>query len=332
MPISDASGAEPTTIRPASTPRSAPRPEADWPVEIRLPNGRRVRATLSPPVARRHDLAELSRVVAANDKNAFDASEQQAQTLERLERSHRALTKKLVALQERADQALISLAQGLSKVKEQAATIAVQDKVIRQERVALNMRTRRQQQSLRAMATTAQVNQVTAVVNSTQAAAYGERGSVFATNNLLLAGNQLFWMFLNPALRSMGVLGAEPNVLTFLTPVGSLVTGHVVLGNRQHERFISGFANFDGTSNSVKVPLKDRLASDFFKEFRKRKNVLVTVTTVEGLSGRTPVGSVVDGELRITANFGFDVTGAISSTTFARGRVAWIVDTGSDVG
>ena len=99
-----------------------PRLEPDWPLEIKLQNGRKVRATLTPAVARRQDLAAIGRVSAANDREALGAITQQREALETVRRSHEALAKKVTALQAQADRALAALLQGLAGVNEQLQT------------------------------------------------------------------------------------------------------------------------------------------------------------------------------------------------------------------
>jgi hypothetical protein len=165
-----------------------------------------------------------------------------------------------------------------------------------------------------------------------QSAAFGEKGSLLNTNNLLLAANQLLWTFIEPILRTAGFdLGPSPSVLTWLSPVGTLVTGQVVLGDRQHVRFISGVTTFDGTTSSVTEPLKKRLASSFFKEFKRRTDVPVTAVALdESLSGFTIAASVSNGDLTIQL---LDAGGGDLDLLLAQpGRVAWMVDTGVDGG
>src|SRR5262249_38211025 len=82
----------------AAAPQAIPRLSPDWPLEIRLQNGRTVRATLTPAVARRRDLAALGRVSAANDRQTLAAIRHQSGALETLRRSHEELSKKVTVL------------------------------------------------------------------------------------------------------------------------------------------------------------------------------------------------------------------------------------------
>src|SRR5262249_5504081 len=178
---------------------------------------------------------------------------------------------------------------------------------------------------------TARIQQVTAVVNSMQSAAFGEKGSLLNTNNVLLAANQLLWTFIDPILRAAGFdLGPSPSVLTWLSPVGTLVTGQVALGGRQHVRFISGVSTFDGVS-SVTEPLKGRLASSFYKTFKRRTDVPVTAVALDdSLSGVTLLASVSNGDLTIRLDS--DGGGGLGFVPARPGRVAWVGDTGVDGG
>jgi hypothetical protein len=173
---------------------------------------------------------------------------------------------------------------------------------------------------------------VTAVVSSTQAAAYGERGSLLATNNLLLAGNQLFWILIDPLLRSLGISGgASPSFLTWLAPLGTLATGHLVLGNRQHVRFISGVAAFEGKTPVVLEPLRSRIADGLWPEFRRRTDVPVTVTWLDPILGADLLAVVREGVLAIVI-VRYDDHSLAHPVPFPATRVAWMVDTGVDVG
>ena len=321
------SGKAPAPPRPrrAAVPRTIPRLEPDWPVEVRLPNGRKVRATFTPPVARRHDLAAVARVSAANDREAFATITRQGDALETLRRSHEELVKKVAVLQERADRALFALLQGLASFKQGLQAFKVRERAIRTERLSVRALAGRQQRELRSLATTARIQQVTAVVNSVQATAYGQRGSILATDNLLLAGNQLLWIFLDPLLRRVGMIeGASPSLATWLAPLGSLVTGHLALGNRQHVRFVSGIATFDGTNSFVSEPLRGRIAEGLWPKFQRRTDVPATAAPLDPLD--VPITATVhEGVLRIDLGNG-------NGDGNPAGRVAWMVDTGADGG
>ena len=97
------------------------------------------------------------------------------------------------------------------------------------------------------MAIDGRVQQITDIVSALQDNAYGQTGSMLSTSNLLLAGNQLFWTLLDPVLMQSGMSKSARFTVSLLTPIGSLITGHLLVANRQHERFISGTSVSDGT-------------------------------------------------------------------------------------
>jgi hypothetical protein len=312
----------PSVGKPAAL-RSVPPLSPSGPVEIRLDKGRRVRATIVPGAARRDDVAAFREANATNTRRAFEALQEQSEAIESLRRSQTELTRKVAALQAQSDRSVVGLLQGMAGLEQRLQTTKVRERVLRTQNLSARTMAARQQRALNSMATTARIQQVNAVVNSVQSAAFGEKGSLLATNNLLLAANQLLWTFIDPILRGMGfALGPSPSLLTWLSPVGSLLTGQVALGNRQHVRFISGIANFDGTSNLVTESLRSRLADGFFKEFRRRTDVPITAVALDVTISSRIVAFVRDGTVFI----------AFESEAAQTGRVAWIVDTGVDGG
>src|SRR5262249_40452174 len=199
---------------------------------------------------------------------------------------------------------------------------------VRRVRQSPQLQRLQQARALRAQAFRAQVKEVTNVVNTVQATAFGQRGSVFATNNLLLAGNQLFWTFLDPVLQRVGVLDAtSATVVAALAPLGTLATGQILLADRQHVRFISGVAVFDGTNVLVVESLRGKVSEQLFPEFQKRTDVPITTQLLDPPSNLASFSAaVVNGSVRIRIVVA-DVEGALPKI-----RIAWTVDTGEDVG
>src|SRR5687767_14224838 len=85
---------------PAPAARPMPRPGPDREIQIRLPGGRRIRARISPVVARRKDLSAVARASAENTRRAFDALRRQRRVIERLSRSQDELARKLTTVQQ----------------------------------------------------------------------------------------------------------------------------------------------------------------------------------------------------------------------------------------
>ncbi|PYQ54935.1 MAG: hypothetical protein DMF78_03975 [Acidobacteria bacterium] len=315
----------PTTDRRATTaiPEPSPRLERDRPVEMGLRNGRRLRVAFSPALARRRDLLLIGRVGAANHQRAFSEIGRQVDALERLRRSHDALEQRVADLEERSDRALVGLLRQLTGLDGQVEAIKVQERSLLADRTAARVVAVRQQRMLRSVAASAQIQKVTAVVSSAQSAAYGQKGSVLATNNLVLAGNQLLWGFIDPLLQRFGLVhGPSPSLLAWLAPMGSLLTGSIALGNRQHRRFVSGITTFDSDTVTATESLRTRIADALWPEFQQRTDVPVTVMALDG--GRIDAAVVQNGLLKITLRAAHDL--------HVRGRVAWMLDTGADVG
>lgn len=310
--------------KPVITPKPIPRASPDWPVDIRLPNGRTMRASIAPSMARRDDLDAVGRAAADNDRQAAAVIQRQSDALDRLHRSHDELEQRVAALQEQSDQLLLNLLQGLAGFDQKLRDVVGRQEMLKAERVSARTAVARQRNEIKSLETSGRIQQVNAVIGSVQSAAYGDKGSLFTTNNLLLAGNQLFWMFFEPALRGLGVITeTSPSLFSWLTPIGSLVTGHLALGNRQHDRFVTGVSVFAPGDVEVVEPLRPLIADSSFDDFRRRTNVPVTVTRLEGMENVTLAATVDHGLLRITAE---------SENLPPGGRAAWMVDTGADGG
>jgi hypothetical protein len=299
--------------RPAP-PRPLPSPSKESPAEIRLADGRRLRATIGPAPALRRDLDELGRAAAANERAAHSALDAQASQLELLRRSQAELAQKVDALQQQVDRTVLGLFDGFSGLEQRVETSTTRSRAL----------AARQAEELRALTASSHLDKVSAVVNGLQSAAYGQSGSPFAPNNVALAANQLFWSFLEPLLKSFGIVsGAAPSVVTWLAPLGTLLTGQLVLADRQHVRFLSGASTFAGKS-LVTVSLHDRVASGFRAELERRDDLAVTVTPVTPTSS-TFRGVVRNGVLIITRVSSGEAVVPVA-------RVAWVIDLGPDIG
>lgn len=280
-----------------------PRPAPSRLVEIRLPDGRRVRATISPEPAQRRDIA-------------------------RLQRSHKELAKRITELEARADAATAGLLQELSDLKRRARELV--PKQLAQGRQILE-----QMRDAKQLMLQTQIRGVTTVVNTMQATAYGDKGTLLSRNNLLLAASQLFWTLLDPVLQSTGALtGQGATIVAALSPLGTLLTGQVLVGDEQHVRFVSGesvvkLSNGRGTSSES---LRGTVAEGFWPTFRDKPNAPVIVAVVDppDLNAAFVRARVSQGvlELDVTATTRTDAAKLASDSV----RVAWTVDTGAAVG
>src|SRR5262245_34577621 len=170
----------------------------------------------APDASRGNDRGKMRALV--------DRVRQQARALDALQRSHDELARKVAALQNQADQALVGVLREFAGLDRRVQDVSTQVATARRSVASPLSTAMGQTRHLNAMARAAQLQQVTNVVNTAQATAFGQRGSVFARNNLLLAGNQLLWTFIDPLLKTMGIVkGVEPSVAAYLAPLASLL-------------------------------------------------------------------------------------------------------------
>jgi hypothetical protein len=89
-------------------------------------------------------------------------------------------------------------------------------------------------------------------------AAYGEAGRPFAAGNLALMLNTLLWLVGDDVVDA--VFGPEEpspyaanelDVWSYIAPFGNFFSGHWLLRDFQHERFVSGFAQVPGDAFAV---------------------------------------------------------------------------------
>ncbi len=329
----------PSVTVPGVTPPPVSRPTRA--VSMRLASGRTVHVRLDS-LARREELAELRRVHTEN-------ADAQRKVLVRHERALRALQRRLgraetdvLSAGQRADLALLlAMGRGLSfqgLTQRLNAKVTEQDKAIRELKQAMTLARHSALQENTARA-------VKDAVGAMQVAAYGEKGNVFAGNNLLLGGSQLIWSFLGPLLQRAGVTATAGMISPAVWgPVASLLIGHLTLGQHQFERFVSGELELTssasgGTQNNTamltnvssgfastwagSLDLKDHIAPAYWSEFKARTDVTARAEAIGRSDFSFAVAQVVDGVLHINAV----VISKVPSL-----RVRWTVDTGSTRG
>jgi len=312
-------------------PMAAPRP-----LRLKLSDGRTAWA-VAPAIARRAELGAIARTSAANDEAAFRALARHARAIEALGRRCAEVQDRLAELEERSDLALVGLVEGLSRMRHRVDGVRrAQDRAAvagRSAERARGLRERALRAELGAERTSARIDRVTSVVTSLQDAAFGRTGSLLQRENLILAGNQLLWRFVDPLLRRLGLVsGPAPSTLALLAPLGSLATAQALLGSRQHVRFVSGKAVVAGRAGrGVPVPLRDRIASRTFEALRRRTDVpatAVVIGAVDRPAAPPPrigiAASVRDGVLVLTPARSLAGAGNL--------LVAWTVDTGAGDG
>jgi hypothetical protein len=305
-------------------------------VRIQLSSGKQVRVAMAPVPARHGDLAALSRVTADNDRRAFRALRRRGKALDELAHAQSDLADRVSELEGRGDFALVGLLRGFGDLEQRMKTLATQlrstDKAVKA-----------QAEQAGSQATSAQLQKVLSAVSSAQVAAFGEPGSVFSTNNLLLAGNQLLWGFIEPVLRAIGIdLGTSPGPLAYVAPVISVGTGTATAGRTQKVRFLSGLTTFPPGSVAQSVSLVSRIAPANRNAFARRPDVLVTARAVDDLTlpessppggGGGGIGLATHSDSEDEALLDANVVSGTLLLTLSDPldhpvRVTWLVDTG----
>ena len=234
-------------------------------------------------------------IVASSDT---PAERKRTRQLENLRQGHLALSRKVRELEDKAAGDASALLKHLSGFEGQ------------------------QTQAQRALETSQLIQGAVSVVSTLQSTAYGQPGSVLSSTNLLLAGNQLLWTYLDPIAKGLGLpVGPAPSALAHWAPLFSLITARVVVGDRQHVRFISGIATFD-SGNPIRLEgLRSRIATGLWSDFQRRADIAVTAQPLAPFRNVFVSADVHQGTLRLVA--------APRDGGVAKGlRVAWIVDTG----
>src|SRR5262249_43199350 len=160
-------------------------------------SGKQVRVAMTPAPACHSDLAALSQVTADNDRRAFRALRRHDRALDELARAQADLADRVSELEERGDLVLLGLLRGFGGLEARTTATA-------SELRATADAVKQQAKELGSQGMSAQLQKLLDVVTSAQVAAFGEKGSVFSSNNLVLAGNQILWGFLDPVLRYFG--------------------------------------------------------------------------------------------------------------------------------
>jgi hypothetical protein len=270
---------------------------------MQLESGRSVRVRL-PDVASRRDLAALGHVAEQNARRHSKVLKGHARAIDDLRARELELERRLRAVQAQADLALLAALRGSSSlVKKLSETIRRLDAQEHASR-SIGKRVRFQRELARGQT-------VRAAVSSMQTAAYGERGNVFAPNNLLLGASELLWGSVDALLRRLGLWSRpHPVPLTWVGPVVGLAVGHVTVGRQQFDRFVTGqlelrplgdgddagrFA-FTGT-----VDLRSRVAPGYWDEFKKKPSVPATAQITDAGALGIAVAWVELGTLEVLA-------------------------------
>jgi hypothetical protein len=178
-------------------------------------------------------------------------------------------------------------------------------------------------------------------------AAYGDRESPFGSNNLALTFLMLVWLvgdqvvealFGSDRSKSRYAL-ADADIWSYIAPVANGLAAWWLLGDRQHERFITGITTVSLDKKDPPVPaeplerfhvsvdLSGRVANDHFGDFE----TFTGVPAVATLGGRRAAGSAaiapdIQG-LRATVRAGTLRLKFRAVRQPAEVEIAWMVDT-----
>jgi hypothetical protein len=295
--------ASPSLARQVPEVAPNPPPGPTRSLEMQLASGRSVRVRM-PAVASRRELQSVGRVAAQNAHRQSETLARHAQALDALRDRNLQLEQRLDAVQAQADLALLAALRGSSslvqKLSETVRRVEAQEQVSRE----LGAKARFQERLARGQ-------NVRSAVSAMQVAAYGERGNVFATNNLLLGASELLWGSIDTLLRRAGLWSRpDPVPLTWVGPLLGLAVGQVTVGQQQFERFVSGQLQLTPLGKGAEVgrfffrgslDLRPHIAPGFWDEFRQRPAVPATAQVAEARAPGITVALVQFGTLEVLA-------------------------------
>jgi hypothetical protein len=266
---------------------------------------------------------------------ALAESRRQRAAIALLIRSQERLLRHVKAAGERADARVRRLGRRVARAERRAIRLAERSRLREVQAREARRESSRLRDRVQALETAALLDQWAAIVNILQSTAFGDSGSLNTTSNLLLLGNQFAWSSVDPVMRHIGLhSGPSPSLFKWLAPIGSLATGHLLLANRQHVRFVSGTtAVTPGTT--VTEPLRSRIADDLWRTFQRRNDVPASVVSLDPGAPRMS-GLVRNGTLEITVDppppppaGAMVIGGPVPPPPL---RVAWMIDTGAGRG
>ena len=237
----------------------------------------------------------------AGARTAQGESRRQRAAVATLTQSHERLLRDVKAAERRAETRTRSLRRRLAATERHADRVAERSRLQVAYAREARLDASRLRDRVQALETDAQLHQWAGIVNILQSTAFGDSGSLTTTNNLLLLGNQFAWSAVDPVMRSLKLhSGPSPSLLKWLAPIGTLVTGHLLLANRQHVRFVSGTTSVT-PGTPADESLRSRIAEGLWPAFQRRTDVPVTVVPLD--PDAPPMSGLVrDGILRITVS------------------------------
>ena len=317
-----------------------------------LPNGRTLWFRTAEPLATAVSVGRLAQIAErAGDRRASSSIHQSA--------AIRRLSETIAADAERLEAARLRRARALRRrIVAGDRTLDTRLAKARDEfRSALDKQLKIDRENVRRLRRRDMWDKILIAVSLPLFAAYGQPGNLRGTHNVTLAVLLLVWLAGDHVVEA--VFGSQspksPYALhdadawSYLAPIASLLAGWWLLGDRQHERFVTGITTVklepararteSGTvfyRFAARVDLHDRIAKDHVADFETLGSAPAVATVgglrlsaggkaidprIEGLSAR-----VKDGVLRFTFQ-AVSQTPAPPATALGEVDIAWMVDT-----
>lgn len=283
-----------------------------------LPNGRRSRMRIIPTMAPITEVNRLRSVVITNEKRQALATRVNSKAIANLATAQAAAVKRLTEQQVKSDRELGKrIVEGDNRLdrritKELSGGSGMLDK---QRKGMMRELRRQRQRSL--------MNSVLLASAAPFYVAYGDRESPFAKNNLILTGSLLGFMLGDEAIDWIspkpGTMQTVAQWWSYLAPIGNGALVYFLLGDKQHERFITGINTIPANQGSVEVDLpKDRIAKGSVDEFKDKSHVAVAAQLGPAQDVAIAAAFTDEGKLRLTTAPG---------SFPAEVKVMWFVDT-----
>ena len=156
-------------------------------------------------------------------------------------------------------------------------------------------------------------------------AAYGDRSKPLASTNVKLTASVAGWMLADELMdrfltkgRAGKTFAKGANLVSYAAPIGNYFTAKWLVGDLQHQRFITDSITLSGSDLTNSTPIT--FAEDSKTDLSGK--ALPALATITNTGGRTSVegvtASVSGGEITVTL-LGAEGSGDVT--------VAWVVDT-----
>lgn len=289
-------------------------------VNATLASGRSARMKFSPPLAPIGEVNRLRAAVVYNDRQQSAALATQRRAIANLARAQASAASQLAAAQVKSDKDLGErIVQSYTKLDKRISSELSGGKGIvdkNNKRIMKWMKHQRHRQL---------ANSVLLTTALPLYAAYGDAKDPFSRDNLILTASLAGFLLADEFISGIGGDAKRTKTWTtaatawsWLAPVGNFALIHLLLKDRQHERFVAQVSKGNTDGFLVDIPI----AKDSLEDFNAVSgDVPVVATLVAGPAG-TDVQAKVDQKAgKVAFTFKLPADTARSDVT-----VAWMVD------